>query len=216
MAHREEDIVQVLTDHFDGLTAEIQRERRIWLTCPRSSFIELLAFIHDELDFSQLCTVTGMDTGEEFQLIYHLAHDGGIVINARVNAPHDDPTFETATDIFKGGVLYELEARNLLGLKIQGIPDDIRYPLPDNWPEGQYPQRKDWVNPADADTAPEGAADKDDATEKGSAKDGEKGDTKTDAKADSSGRDREAAKARAAAKRAAHAKNKDDVPKEDD
>jgi Ni,Fe-hydrogenase III component G len=37
---------------------------------------------------------------------------------------------------------------------VTGLPEGSRYPLPDNWPEGQYPLRKDW-KPADAAPVPE-------------------------------------------------------------
>jgi len=148
--YSEEDIVRLLTERFEGITVTIQRERRIWLNSPREGFIDVMTYIHDELGFDSLCTITGVDAGDEFQLIYHLSYEGGaIVINSRVSVPHSDPVFDTATDIYKGGVLYELEARNLLGLTILGIPEDIRYPLPDSWPEGQYPLRKSWVVPTD-------------------------------------------------------------------
>ena len=150
LSYSEEDILRLLTERFKGITVTIQRERRIWLTSPREGFIDVLTYIHDELGFDNLCTISGVDAGEEFQLIYHLAYEGGaVVINARVLAPRSNPVFDTATDIYKGGALYELEARNLLGLTILGLPDDIRYPLPDNWPDGQYPLRKDWVVPSD-------------------------------------------------------------------
>jgi len=32
----------------------------------------------------------------------------------------------------------------MLGVQIEGLPPGKRYPLPDNWPAGQYPLRKDW------------------------------------------------------------------------
>ena len=155
MLDREEKIVSRLQERYEGIDVTIQRKHRIWLTAPREGFIELLTFLKDELDFNFLCTMSGVDTGEEFQLLYHLAEDSGIVLTARVCAPHSNPVFDTATDVYKGGMLFELEARNLLGLTILGIPEDIRYPLPDNWPEGQYPLRKDWVAPASGGT-PEG------------------------------------------------------------
>ena len=159
MSYSEEQIVDILAERFDGITISIQRKQRIWLESPRQGFIELLTFIHDELGFDALCTVTCLDNGDEFQLIYHLAHACGIVLNARVSAPADNPVFDTATDIYKGGVLYELEARNLFGLTILGIPDDIAYPLPDNWPEGQYPLRKSWTLPVADEPSEDGAAD---------------------------------------------------------
>jgi len=148
MPHNEEDIAKLLTERFDTITVEVRRERRIWLESPREGFLDVLAFLNDELGFSFLSTITGLDLGEEFQLIYHIAHKNGMLLNAKVTAPHDNPVFETATEIFKGGMLYELEARNLLGLIIPGLPEDIIYPLPDGWPEGQYPLRKGWEKPS--------------------------------------------------------------------
>ena len=156
-----EGIVKALTERFDGLSLRVQRENRIWLEACREGFIDLLRYLHDELGFITLCTISGVDTGEEFQLIYHLSHSCGIVLSARTSAPHADPTFDTATDIYKGGMLYELEARNLLGLDIRGIPKDIIYPLPDGWPKGQYPLRKSWVK-LDSNDA-DGANNADDA-----------------------------------------------------
>ena len=161
MTYSEEDVVKTLTERFKGITPKIQRKRRIWLDSPRKGLIELLAFLNDELGFNFLCTISGVDTGEDFQLIYHLSHDCGTVLNVRVSAPHSDPVFDTVTDIYKGGMLYELEARNLLGLKIKGIPKDISYPLPDNWPKGVYPLRKDWTVPTDDENSKDAATEED-------------------------------------------------------
>ncbi|MCL2832432.1 MAG: NADH-quinone oxidoreductase subunit C [Treponema sp.] len=146
MPEREEALVKKLTEKFNFLEPRIQRERRIWADVPREKFLEVLRFLRDELNFYSLCSVTGLDCGEHFQLVYNLAETGGIVFGLKEIAPKTDPVFDTATDLYKGGVLYELEASNLLGLTIRGIPGDIRYPLPDSWPQGQYPLRKDWTN----------------------------------------------------------------------
>jgi len=147
MSYSEEEIAKLLTDKFSSVTVRVQRKHRVWLDSPREGFIDVLNYVHDELGFLLLCTMTGVDDGDSFRLIYHLSHDCGIVLNAAVHAPRENPVFDTASDIYKGGVLFELEARNLLGLTINGIPEDIRYPLPDSWPQGQYPLRKDWNVP---------------------------------------------------------------------
>ncbi|MDR2956991.1 MAG: NADH-quinone oxidoreductase subunit C [Coriobacteriales bacterium] len=162
MLINEEEIAETLAKRFPQVTVRVQRERRIWLDSPRKGFIDVLTCLHDELGFVQLCTVTGLDSGDKFELIYHLAQDSGIVMNARVSVPRNNPVFDTATNIYKGGILYELEPRNLLGLKINGLPEDIRYPLPDNWPRGEYPLRKDWVAPTNASDDGAEADDSDD------------------------------------------------------
>jgi len=151
---REEAIVSRLTGRYPDITASVQRERRIWAQAPREKFPEVMLFCRDELGFTSLCTVTGLDIGDEYQLIYFLADTSGTVLCVKENAPKSDPVFDTATEVYKGGALYELEPRNLLGLTVRGIPDDIRYPLPDNWPEKSYPLRKDWKAPEEADPVP--------------------------------------------------------------
>jgi len=148
MLEKEEAVLKALTDRFDAADAAVQRGHRVWAEVSREKFLGALKFLHNEMGFTSLCTVTGLDMGDQFQLIYHLADDGGTVVSLKEAAPKSNPVFDTATDLYKGGVLYELEARNLLGLTVRGIPEDIRYPLPDSWPEGQYPLRKDWKQPA--------------------------------------------------------------------
>jgi len=164
MSYSEEEIVKILNDRFDSITASVKRPRRLWLDSPREGFLDVLTYIHDDLDFILLCTMTGIDDGDGYRLIYHLSHDCGFILSAAVHAPHENPVFDTASDIYKGGVLFELEARNLLGLTILGIPEDIRYPLPDGWPEGSYPLRKDWVAPQAGKDKAEGVAPEGDAS----------------------------------------------------
>jgi Ni,Fe-hydrogenase III component G len=33
---------------------------------------------------------------------------------------------------------------DLLGAQVEGLPAGRRYPLPEDWPQGEYPLRKDW------------------------------------------------------------------------
>jgi membrane-bound hydrogenase subunit beta len=143
---REQEIAEKMATAFalTGETCYVRRERRIFAEVPREQATAAVAFARDQLGFCELCTITGLDCGEAFQIIYHLATDQGIVLNIKTNAPKTDAVFDTITHLFEGGTLYELEIANLLGVQINGIPTDIRYPLPDGWPEGQYPLRKDW------------------------------------------------------------------------
>ncbi len=157
MLEREEEIVKQLIEKYPGLqdSCKVTRARRIFVDVPKDDIAGLAAFVKGSLGFQFLVTITGLDAGEDFQLIYHFANDEGIILNVKVNAPKSDPAVETVTRSYEGGVLYEIEVRNLLGVDIRGIPADIRYPLPDGWPDGQYPLRKDWV-PASSGSGQEG------------------------------------------------------------
>jgi NADH:ubiquinone oxidoreductase subunit C len=150
MFEKEESVVKSLTGKFDFFEGNctVTRERRIFAQAPRERIVEVADYIKNTLKFGSLGTITGLDIGDDFQLIYHFSNDEGIVLNIKVNTPKSDPVVETVTGLYNGGILYEEEIRNLFGVDIKGIPTDIRYPLPDGWPDGQHPLRKDWKGEA--------------------------------------------------------------------
>jgi membrane-bound hydrogenase subunit beta len=135
----------------------VQRVRRVWANVPMDQLHPVLVYAKEQLDFSMLCTITGTDEGETLGLLYHLAQDAGIVLTLVTTAPKDGPGPSTITPYFPAAELSEREVIDLLGAKIQNMPEGPRYPLPDGWPEGQYPLRKDW-KPDGATANPTGQA----------------------------------------------------------
>ena len=102
-----------------------------------------------------LGTITGLDSGEKFEIIYHFYDAQGLVFNLKVFIPRDDPKVPSVTEVFPGSFLYERELMDLFGIEVVGTPSGRRYPLPDNWPAGQYPLRKDWKGlPPDVNVKP--------------------------------------------------------------
>jgi NADH:ubiquinone oxidoreductase subunit C len=148
----EEDIAARLEGKFklpDG-GCVIQRQRRITAEVSPHMLISVMEYMKQELGFTMLCTITGLDIGENLQAIYHLANELGVVLNIKLSVPKANPVLSSVTAVFEGAVLYERELMDLLGFKIDGIPPGSRYPLPDTWPESQYPLLKDW-KPTDTD-----------------------------------------------------------------
>ena len=129
---------------FDTERISVPRARRVFLEVPYDQFRQVLAHVVNGLEFRHLCTITGLDDGETLAFIYHVAHADGTVLNLKTRVPKTDPVLQTITDIFPGGMSYERELVDLLGMHVEGLPEGHRYPLPDNWPAGQYPLRKDW------------------------------------------------------------------------
>ncbi len=145
MTH-EEDIARELTERF-GLgpdTIRVAGARRLFLTTPYAAFRGVLEHAVQAQQFRRLCTITGLDEGETLAFIYHLARPDGIVLNLKTAVPKAAPVLRTVSDLFPGGVIYERELEDLLGARVEGLPPGNRYPLPDNWPAGQYPLRKEW------------------------------------------------------------------------
>lgn len=149
----EESIVHDLTDKFNSLNGKclIQRERRVIATVPLEEFLQVIEYTKAELLFTMLCTITGLDMGDNLQAIYHFADDRGIVLSLKINVSKANPEIPSVTHIYQGASLYERELIDMFGFIIKDTPPGYRYPLPDSWPEGQYPLRKDWKQ--DAGTA---------------------------------------------------------------
>ncbi len=142
----EDKIKQELAAQF-GFSPEqvrVARERRIFLEVHRDQFRPVLEHAARRMEFQHLCTITGLDEGDTLAFVYHLARRDGCVLNLKTRVPKADPGLRTITDIFPGGVSYERELADLLGARVEGLPEGKRYPLPDGWPAGQYPLRKDW------------------------------------------------------------------------
>jgi len=143
---QEEKIKDALVDKFSYLNDSIKivRPRRISIEVGLDNFTPVFAYLAKELQFSHLCTITGLDEPEKLGFIYHLASDSGILINLRTSAPKNNPIINTVTSYFPGAEIYERELVDLFGAQVTGLPSGHRYPLTDDWPTEDHPLRKDW------------------------------------------------------------------------
>ena len=123
------------------------KSQEVWLTLDKD-------LLHDALeklatfDYPHLAVISGVDTGEAVDLLYHFFiyygnRGGEIKVTMTVALPKDDLTVDSISDIIPGAVFSEREKQEFLGVKVVGIPDDRRLFLPDHFPEGVYPWRKD-------------------------------------------------------------------------
>jgi len=141
----EEKIKLDLEGRFDYLKdgIRIQRNGRIFADAALERFEEVFDYTVKKLGFAKLSTITGLDERDRFSVIYHLAR-GGIVLSLKTSVNRENPEAKTVTPYFPDADIYEREIADLLGIKFAGLAEGQRYPLPDNWPEGEYPLRKDW------------------------------------------------------------------------
>ena len=70
------------------------------------------------------------------------------MLNFKTGVAKNVPLLKTVTGYFPSAEIYERELADLLGVEVIGLKKGKRYPLPDNWPEGQYPLRKGWKKEA--------------------------------------------------------------------
>ena len=142
----EQATIAQLVQKFPFLEGKIRtpRQRRIFAEAPADKAREIFDYAVGPMGFSILCTITGLDLGENLGVIYHLSRTSGEVLNIQTAVPKAKPVLQTVTGTFPAADCYERELVDLLGFEVQGLPPGNRYPLPEGWPAGQYPLRKDW------------------------------------------------------------------------
>jgi membrane-bound hydrogenase subunit beta len=139
-----ESAVQKLVAYLgEGRAAEVQTPgpRRAFVTVPLGSLRDAMAFLVSDQGFGHLSTVTAVDVNEHMEVLYHLS-DGAVSLSLRVLVPKDQLVLPSAVDLVPGAVLYEREVHELFGIVFEGHPGLQPLLLPDGWPEGLYPMRK--------------------------------------------------------------------------
>lgn len=129
--------------------------RRIFLKVAPADLVAVVALLRDRYDSAFLSTITGLDAGESFEILYHFASPV-TTIHVRTAVPKSDPRVASICSVIPGAVLYEREIQEMFGVVVEGIPDPRRLNLPDDWPEGQYPLRKDWKHVRPEEVIPGG------------------------------------------------------------
>ena len=143
----EQAIQQELQEKFPYFNEKINvaGERRIWAEVDSANFSEAFDYIVKKMDFLRLCMITGLDSGDNLEFIYHLTRHDGTMLNLKTFVPKTNPVHKAVmVDYFPGSELCERELVDVFGAQIEGLPEGNRYPLPSDWPAGQYPLRKDW------------------------------------------------------------------------
>lgn len=143
----EKEIVRRLCQKLTFLKdkVHVQREKRIFSDfLPRKEFEQAVDYLHSEMGFDKASHVVGTDEGDELGFIYLLTNSGGIIFALKEKAPKSDPRIGSLSGRYPSLEFHERELVCLFGATIEGLPDGPSYPLPDGWPEGNYPLRKDW------------------------------------------------------------------------
>jgi NADH-quinone oxidoreductase subunit D len=94
-----------------------------------------------------LSAITGMDLGPEagqLEALYHFC-DAAAVTSLRVRLPREgQPEIDSVADQIPVASFYERELSEMLGVTVVGTPDPTHLFLPDDWPDGVFPIRKNF------------------------------------------------------------------------
>ena len=125
--------------------------RQVWVDVKREGLrpaVEKLTAIH----FPHFVVIAAEDRGEEIVLpyvfrLYHGKRHAEVLVTVSVHLPKAEPTVPSICDLVPGVLISEREKQEMMGVVVEGIPDGRRMFLPDDFPEGVYPWRKDETAP---------------------------------------------------------------------
>jgi formate hydrogenlyase subunit 5 len=153
-----------------------QPEDQITILVDRNDLPEVVRTLYYDMG-GWLSTMVANDEREmngNYALYYVLSMEGGKMhegdelpaeekcwITVKALIPAHDPVYPSVTVKVPAAVWYEREARDMMGLVAEGLPDQRRLAVSDDFPEGLYPLRKDSIDyrerfaPYDLDKEPD-------------------------------------------------------------
>lgn len=137
-----------------GLAGEIVFGKRFrdqdFLTVRKDRIVEILTLLRDHADceYKMVSDILGVDLlgfdrdprYEVIYSLYSLSTRRRIVVKAQVS--EDDPTIDTASDVWPAANWAEREIYDLFGISFNNHPDLRRLLMPDDWVG--HPLRKDY------------------------------------------------------------------------
>jgi len=138
---------------INGLTDAVGKENvyEVSTPKPRKAYVRInvgklrdaVTYLKEKEGFYHLATITGLDLGEEIEIIYHLDRPG-LLLSLKTRVPSNKPVVPSITEIINGATLYEREVNDLLGVFPEGHPDPKRLMHTEEWPDGVHPLLKKW------------------------------------------------------------------------
>ena len=138
------ELIEQMQSQYEGeLTeAEARGDAQAWAGVPAVDVQKMAQFVVDAWGPVHLSTISGNDRGAHIDVIYHFVADG-VSLNIRAAVDKAVDEIDTITPVVPAAILYEREIQDLLGINIAGHPDPRRLILPEDWPDGDYPLRRD-------------------------------------------------------------------------
>jgi len=140
------ELIEQVQQEYQGelLEARASSEADAWLGVPPADVQQIARFIMDAWPPVHLSTITGVDNGREIELLYHFVADG-CALNLRAAVPKGVDQIDTIVPVVPAAIMYEREIMDMFGVAMVGHPDPRRLTLPEDWPQGDYPLRRDDV-----------------------------------------------------------------------
>src|SRR5438270_6405359 len=131
--------------------ADLPSDSRIYVYVEPSAVRHVCQHIFRELDARYIVSIGSDDRpySGKFLVAHNFAFDKeNLLCSVLAQLPAEDPTIPSISDMVPAASWAEREMRDLVGIEPVGHRYLKRLVLPDGWPDGAYPLRKDvsWDN----------------------------------------------------------------------
>ncbi len=119
-------------------------DNRIYIDIDPKDIVEVSEFLFRQLK-ARFIIASGVDTPRGgIEILYHFDfYQLPQVLSLRVFVEKPKLEIESIAGVIKGAEWIEREIAELLGVKFKNHPNLIHLILPEDWPEGKYPLRRD-------------------------------------------------------------------------
>ena len=118
-------------------------KKRVYFTISKEALSQIARYLFND-EKARFSTASGVDTKKAIEILYHFSIDEiGLIISLRVSLEKPNPEIDTLTSIMKCAEWIEMEIHEMLGVNFKGHPNLKHLLLKDDWPEGNYPLRRD-------------------------------------------------------------------------
>lgn len=140
------EVLKNINDLFKGDIVEVfdKSPNRVYIEIKPEAIVKIANYLFRDLK-ARFNIASGSDARHHFEILYHFTlEDINLLISLRVKLPVKDPAIDSLAPSFEAANWIEREMHELLGINFKGHPDLRRLLLPDEWPEGVYPLRRDY------------------------------------------------------------------------
>jgi Ni,Fe-hydrogenase III component G len=145
-----DDILQKINGRYGDRILKVEKKShtRAYIDIYPKEIVDITRFLFKELGL-RFNIASGVDDFDGIEILYHFAYDPtGVVITVRaILKDKDAPRIDTITTVTKSAWWIEREIHELFGVEFDGNTDLRPLLLPDDWPKGVYPMRKNFVVP---------------------------------------------------------------------
>lgn len=139
-------ILKEITGKFGKSIKKVfeKSNRRIYIDIDPKSLTDIVKLIFVNMG-ARFNTASCVDVRDGMEILYHFSFANmSLVISLRAYMDKKNLSIESITPIMKGAEWIEREIHELFGVDFKNHPNLKRLLLPDNWPEGAYPLRRDY------------------------------------------------------------------------